>query len=295
VSDYYPFGTPRIDQRNSSFNEQRKFAGTIRDDSTGLDYMQARYYSGARGQFLSEDPLFIGSPAKQDLSNPQGLNPYVYALDNPITNRDPNGRKVELISRPVFNVGGLLVDEHTFFLITPDNPSSIQIQGVPSGATAFTMGGYPAGNPLWTKLTKSIGTADSTGLDTEYAFNNGKTLNRVTITPPSGQSDTQFINGMGAAYNSIDLSGVNYYGPGRQSNNTPVVSYANSNNFAYTLGAKSGVQSQMNSFVPNPSGAALGNAPGFGYTVPTRSLYQQVLSLATTLVGQLTTFINSHK
>ena len=27
VNDYYPFGTARIDQRNSSFNEQRKFAG----------------------------------------------------------------------------------------------------------------------------------------------------------------------------------------------------------------------------------------------------------------------------
>lgn len=62
VTDYYPYGSERI--ATGSFEEQRKFAGTEYDTSTGLNQMGARYYSGGKGRFLSEDPVFIavGSP-----------------------------------------------------------------------------------------------------------------------------------------------------------------------------------------------------------------------------------------
>src|SRR5262249_13520557 len=52
----------------------------------------------ARGQFISQDPVFWEIGQSQDgknaLSNPQALNSYGYANDNPITNKDPNGRQV---------------------------------------------------------------------------------------------------------------------------------------------------------------------------------------------------------
>jgi RHS repeat-associated protein len=54
--------------------------------------LQARYYDGSKGQFLSEDPVFLGDPKQQVLTDPQGLNSYSYANDNPITKSDPNGR-----------------------------------------------------------------------------------------------------------------------------------------------------------------------------------------------------------
>jgi RHS repeat-associated protein len=54
--------------------------------------LQARYYDSARGQFLSEDPVFWGSPKDQDLGNPQSLNSYSYANGNPITKSDPTGK-----------------------------------------------------------------------------------------------------------------------------------------------------------------------------------------------------------
>jgi RHS repeat-associated protein len=88
--DYYPYGSTRISSATST-NERRKFIGQFVDDST-LSYLNARYYDGSRGQFLSQDPVFLGDPKQQDLKNPQNLNTYSYASDNPIANKDPNGK-----------------------------------------------------------------------------------------------------------------------------------------------------------------------------------------------------------
>ena len=71
--------------------DRRIYIGDIFDQSTGLNYLQARYQSPARGQFLSEDPVFLGNPVQQQLTNPQSLNSYSYANDNPITQKDPSG------------------------------------------------------------------------------------------------------------------------------------------------------------------------------------------------------------
>src|SRR6266852_2638130 len=53
--------------------------------------LQARYYDGSKGEFLSEDPVFLGNPKQQVLSDPQTLNSYSYGNDNPITKSDPLG------------------------------------------------------------------------------------------------------------------------------------------------------------------------------------------------------------
>ena len=49
----------RLDQKNTTFNEQRKFAGTEYDGGTGLNYMGARYYFSRVGRFVSEDQAFL--------------------------------------------------------------------------------------------------------------------------------------------------------------------------------------------------------------------------------------------
>ncbi len=65
--------------------------------------LQARYYDGSKGKFLSEDPsyLAVGNPNQvkqvtgQDqsafLADPQQSNSYGYARDNPLTRSDPAG------------------------------------------------------------------------------------------------------------------------------------------------------------------------------------------------------------
>ena len=98
--DFYPYGGTRISSATST-NERQKFIGQFSDDS-GLSYLQHRYYSPAQGQFISEDPVFlnIGSPVAEQLAqrklkdiliDPQQLNSYSYAEDNPVTAKDPSG------------------------------------------------------------------------------------------------------------------------------------------------------------------------------------------------------------
>jgi RHS repeat-associated protein len=99
--DFYPYGSTRISVATST-NEKRKFIGQFTDDSS-LSYLQARYYDGSRGQFLTQDPIFLGDPKDQRLENPQSLNSYSYANDNPITGKDPSGKQVALAAAPAFS------------------------------------------------------------------------------------------------------------------------------------------------------------------------------------------------
>lgn len=86
--DYLPYGAPRINAKITSIDSARKYIGQFAD-GTGLDYLNARYYDAGRGQFLSQDPVFWS--IRQNLANPQTLNSYSYASDNPITKKDPDG------------------------------------------------------------------------------------------------------------------------------------------------------------------------------------------------------------
>src|SRR5215471_20470856 len=88
--DYYPYGATRINTNTGGADSARKYIGQFADQSN-LDYLQARYYDPNRGQFLTQDPVFLGDPKAQNLADPQSLNSYSYAEDNPIGNKDPNG------------------------------------------------------------------------------------------------------------------------------------------------------------------------------------------------------------
>jgi RHS repeat-associated protein len=86
--DYYPYGATRISATTGGADSARKYVDRFADQCN-LDYLNARYYDPARGQFITEDPLFWSS--KQNLANPQSLNTYSYANDNPVSGKDPDG------------------------------------------------------------------------------------------------------------------------------------------------------------------------------------------------------------
>ena len=66
---------------------KQKFTGYFRDDESGLDFAQARYYANINGRFMSVDPF--GGSGK--VPNPQSWNRYSYVLNNPINDVDPLG------------------------------------------------------------------------------------------------------------------------------------------------------------------------------------------------------------
>jgi len=82
-SDFYPFGG-EINYTNTC-PQNYKFTGKERDSESGLDNFGARYDSSSLGRFMTPDPLG-GS-----LANPQSLNKYAYALNNPLRFTDPTG------------------------------------------------------------------------------------------------------------------------------------------------------------------------------------------------------------
>jgi len=69
------------------------FTGNERDSESGLDNFGARYDSSSIGRFMSPDPLYI---ELHRLVDPQRLNLYAYARNNPITLTDPTGLDVTL-------------------------------------------------------------------------------------------------------------------------------------------------------------------------------------------------------
>jgi RHS repeat-associated protein len=85
--DYYPFG--RENSFSDSCPQNYKFTGKERDGESGLDYFGARYYANSLGRFMSPDPA-----NDLDLLDPQKLNRYTYARDNPLAYLDTGGRCV---------------------------------------------------------------------------------------------------------------------------------------------------------------------------------------------------------
>jgi RHS repeat-associated protein len=106
--DYYPYGGLRIDAKSNYGGVRNKYAGTVYDPLSGLNYMQARYQNPNRGQFLSEDPVFLGNPKDQNLQVPQSLNVYGYANGNPITLKDPSGNYAGVDDATAFGIGGVV-------------------------------------------------------------------------------------------------------------------------------------------------------------------------------------------
>ena len=92
--DYYPYGATRVSTSSYPTNEKRQYIDQFSDAQTGLNYLNARYYNSAQGQFLSEDPVFWEDPKQQNLQDPQSLNVYSYSTNNPITKKDPTGLQV---------------------------------------------------------------------------------------------------------------------------------------------------------------------------------------------------------
>ncbi|MBF2020137.1 MAG: RHS repeat-associated core domain-containing protein, partial [Hydrococcus sp. C42_A2020_068] len=68
-------------------NIRQDYTGYQKDDESGLEFAQARYYNPMHGRFTSVDPL----TASATIRNPQTFNRYAYALNSPYKFTDPLG------------------------------------------------------------------------------------------------------------------------------------------------------------------------------------------------------------
>jgi len=68
------------------------YTGGIYDESTGLYYLNARYYAPQDGRFLSQDTY------RGEAGEPATWNLYVYCADNPVGYVDPSGHTGETIA-----------------------------------------------------------------------------------------------------------------------------------------------------------------------------------------------------
>jgi RHS repeat-associated protein len=93
--DYMPFGEETYAGRQGygGGDVSRRFTGKERDGETGLDYFLARYYSSNVGRFSSADPVFL---KRERLSDPQRLNLFTYARNNPLLYVDPTGEDIHV-------------------------------------------------------------------------------------------------------------------------------------------------------------------------------------------------------
>jgi RHS repeat-associated protein len=94
---FYPFGLPRQEYRLRQIEEHYKFSEKERDQESGLHYFAARYLAGRLSRFVSVDPKFANPDAlsSEDLNSfllqPQKINLYSYAVNNPLKYVDPTG------------------------------------------------------------------------------------------------------------------------------------------------------------------------------------------------------------
>ncbi|QQS33244.1 MAG: RHS repeat-associated core domain-containing protein [Acidobacteriota bacterium] len=103
--DFMPFGEEIVamaethrtpgDKYGLGDGVRQKFTGYERDAETDLNFAQARYQVASLGRFSSPDPLILSAR----LAFPQTWNRYIYVLNNPCSQFDPEG----LYPSPAFN------------------------------------------------------------------------------------------------------------------------------------------------------------------------------------------------
>lgn len=75
---YDPYGN--VTGTSGTATNPLRFAGQYTDDESGYQYLRARYFDPASGEFLTRDPI-------TELTG----QPYAYGVGNPLANTDPTG------------------------------------------------------------------------------------------------------------------------------------------------------------------------------------------------------------
>ncbi|MFA5127231.1 MAG: LamG-like jellyroll fold domain-containing protein [Patescibacteria group bacterium] len=102
-TDYKPFGSIQAEYTVTDPISDYKFSGKEVDEESALQYFGARYNDNQLGRFITIDPLLLDLEDSENYNkqilelfiDPQQLNSYSYARNNPIIYTDPSGQYVE--------------------------------------------------------------------------------------------------------------------------------------------------------------------------------------------------------
>jgi len=120
-TSYTPFGDPTTATLLASTPEEHSFIGERFDASTGLLYLNARYYDPLLGRFLQPDWWEVRQAGV-------GTNRYSYSFNDPVNLSDRNGHQVRLgcYSANMLEAGPIT--------ICPGGEVKINVPAAPSGA-----------------------------------------------------------------------------------------------------------------------------------------------------------------
>jgi len=266
---YFPYGATRTNTSSATpaIDVAYKYTGKELDSSTNLYYYEARYYDPTLGRFLSADTIV---PNPRD---PQDLNRYTYAGNNPFRYTDPTGHfKIKFnkfLKRALGDVGTAVVG----------------VIGQSLG-NALTW----TGNPLLGGLVSGLGTAMLTQSKTGRYTLAGEIIVATTVASFAcggcggyaaasaiGAWSGAAVGGYSAAKNEGDLSSGILFGTalgaitgavnGGISSAYPVASLGNPNfswAFAWEAAKVFGMHALGGAGIGAANGATMGYAGGAG-------------------------------
>lgn len=102
-----------------------RYRGYYFDSETGLYYLNSRYYDPEIGRFINPDDVSVLEATQNNLN---GLNLYVYCLNNPVNDTDVNG-DLSWWQWLLFGLGALLVVAATVVLTVTSGGAFVGLAG----------------------------------------------------------------------------------------------------------------------------------------------------------------------
>jgi len=213
--EYAPYGKTTVDVKYSSFTGVNyKFTGKEEDASTGLYYYGARYYDPEIGRFIQADTI-VARPG-----DPQDLNRYSYARNNPLVYTDPSGHFWKSIFGFLSSIISII-----FPPLAPAmwviNTAISAFGAIQSGNIGGFIGGM-IGGAVFGGLGKSIGLSLSSAMgESAFSFMGGAIVGAVefgiagfgagfgaALGSGAGFSDALMAGGMGAASGAVNGAAI---------------------------------------------------------------------------------------
>jgi RHS repeat-associated protein len=244
--DYAPYGGESTS--TSRDTTDRHYIGQEYDEESNLSYMNARYYEGSRGQFLSQDPVFheigLTPDGKAAMLNPQLMNSYSYAGNNPITSKDPTGRFIEISAGGTLPIGisgsvGIRFDNTGLNLFASGGA------GTGLGGSLFSIG-YVPGQEVSHNLesTVNIGGSGSVFVGTDVSV--GGKYNPRSLSLENSSTQVMYVAGARAGAEAYVRKEVSVPILGRQSNiNLPLSATPGMSTPNYTASNRAPVSSNQ--------------------------------------------------